>query len=219
MKILVLFVVLLFSQSAQSENDVSGQWRGLLKLTPQSAIVLGIGIKKTDSNVTVVVNSPNQGMPDRPVDEFTLEDNQLHFKVEELGASFTGTFEDNTLTGTFTQRKAFDITLHRLSEKQQARLINERQWFGNLQVSPNAELPLVLNIAVIGDRYHVTLDSPQQQSYGIPVNEFSLTDKQLTFASSMINASYKGNWQDDSWQGTFVQGMAMPLTFKKKPPH
>ncbi|GGD68208.1 hypothetical protein [Lacimicrobium alkaliphilum] len=219
MKILVLFVVLLFSQSAQSDNDVSGQWRGLLELTPQSAIVLGIGIRRTDSNVTVVVNSPNQGMSDKPVDEFTLKNNQLSFKVKDLDASFTGTFEDNTLTGTFTQRKAFDITLHRLSREQQARLIDERQWFGDLQVSKNAELPLVLNIAVISDGYHVTLDSPQQQSFGIPVDEFSLTDEHLTFASSMINASYKGNWQDDSCRGTFVQGMAMPLTFKKKPPH
>jgi len=218
MKILMLLVVLLFSQSAQSDNDVSGQWRGLLELTPQSAIVLGIGIKKTDSNVSVVVNSPNQGMPDKPVDEFTLENNQLSFKVEDLGASFTGTFEDNTLTGTFTQRKAFDITLQRLSEEQQARLTDERQWFGDLQVSSNATLPLVLNIAVVSDGYHVTLDSPQQQSYGIPVNEFSLSEQQMTFASSMINASYKGSWRDNSWQGTFVQGMAMPLTFKKKPP-
>lgn len=219
MRISILLMVLLFSQSARSDTDVSGQWRGLLELTPKSAIVLGIGIKKTDNDVTVVVNSPNQGMPDKPVDEFNLENNQLSFEVEDLDASFTGTFEDNTLTGTFTQRKAIDITLQRLSDKQQARLINERQWFGNLQVSPNAELPLVLNIAVIGDRYHVTLDSPQQQSYGIPIDEFSLSDEQLTFASSMINARYTGNWQDDSWQGRFVQGMAMPLTFKKKPPH
>jgi hypothetical protein len=33
----------------------------------------------------------------------------------------------------------------------------------------------------------------------------------------MINASYQAQWQQDEWQGTFIQGRAMPLNLKKKP--
>lgn len=75
----------------------------------------------------------------------------------------------------------------------------------------------MLNVAVIAGGYHVTLDSPKQQSYGIPVDQFSMSAEQLSFSSKMINASYQAQWQQDEWQGTFIQGRAMPLNLKKKP--
>lgn len=217
MKNLLLTCSLLLGSLGAHATDYSGNWRGVLQLAPEVGIVLGMELTQTADGYQLVLLSPNQSMEEMLPTSFSLKGNTLQFTDEKLRATFKGQFDGDSLSGVFQQGRDMPITLKRLSAADTARLSNEQQWFGELQLSRSATLPLVLNVAVTTGGYHVTLDSPKQQSYGIPVSEFSLTDKQLSFSSAMINASYQGNWQQDEWQGTFVQGQAMPLNLKKKP--
>lgn len=216
MKRFILLCLSAFLTASLQAQDLSGHWRGLLNIAPEVSIVLGFELKPEGEGYQLLLSSPNQGMSGREPSSFQLEANQLQFKDDALNASFNGTFDGDTLTGVFSQRRDIPITLTRLSAEAGARLHNEQQWFGDLQVSKTASLPLVLNIAVLASGYHVTLDSPKQQSFGIPVNEFELTTDSLSFKSALIHASYQASWQQDAWHGTFVQGMAMPLVLKKK---
>ncbi|MCB5227690.1 beta-lactamase family protein [Alishewanella sp. 16-MA] len=217
MKSLLMLISSLALNLNVNAADISGHWRGVLATSPNSGLTLALQIQSSTEGYQLLLRSPNQHSNDIAVSSMTIQDNTLNFTVDALKAAFTGTFDGETLSGTFTQGRPMPLTLSRLTKSDEARLVHEQQLFGELQINANASLPLVLNIAVIANGYHVTLDSPKQQSYGIPVDQFSINEQQLRFGSSMINASYQGTWQDDAWQGSFVQGQAIPLILKKKP--
>ena len=166
---------------------------------------------------SLTLDSPNQGMFDYRPSQFSVDGQSVQFQDDKLNASFSGTLVKGQLQGKFTQGKARELYLTKLNEQQLKLLANEGSWYGDLIINNSARLPLVLNIAVSGEGYHVTLDSPKQQSFGIPVDSFSITAEKLDFSSAIINASYSATWMDNGWQGTFVQGAAMPLVLKKKP--
>lgn len=215
MKNYILIVVAFLCCFKVSAQDVTGHWRGVLELAPQYRIVLGLRIANDEQGYQLFMLSPNQNLKEMIPSQFKLDGNHLSFSDTALKASFSGTFDGEKLTGTFTQQRQHEVILTRLPEQDIQRLEHEQQWFGDLQISKKSVLPLVLNVAVVAGGYHVTLDSPKQESFGIPVNEFTLSDTQLRFSSSLINAAYSAVWAKDRWQGTFVQGMAMPLDFKK----
>lgn len=214
--VLIGSAIAVASFSSQA-TDYAGDWRGVLQLTPEAGIVLGVKLTAAEQGYQLQLFSPNQhNQPIEPT-SVSIAGDVLQFSVDALGARFDGRFAYNNLTGVFTQGRDMPITLTRLSPDDQARLQHEQQWAGDLVLGKNANLPLVINVAVIAGGYHVTLDSPKQQSFGIPVDVFNVTAEQLSFSSTMLNASYQGQWQQDQWQGTFVQGQAMPLNLKKKP--
>lgn len=198
-------------------DQLTGKWRGKLQMTPQAALTIGINIDNTAEGYRLSLDSPNQGMFDYSPSQFKIEGNSVQFQDDKLNASFQGTLQQGQLRGEFRQGKTLALNLRKLDDAQLKLLENEGSWYGDLVINNSARLPLVLNIAVADQGYHVTLDSPKQQSFGIPIDKFSLTPETMEFNSAIINASYSATWQDDSWQGTFVQGSAMPLVLKKKP--
>ncbi|MEH8018455.1 hypothetical protein MN202_14530 [Rheinheimera muenzenbergensis] len=216
MKSIIFGSALLLGSFGSLAEGYQGQWRGVLQLTPESGIVLGVKLTPAGQGYQLVLFSPNQH--DQPIEpsSVSIAGDVLTFSVDALSARFEGRFNGDSLTGIFTQGRERPVTLTRLGQADLASLQNEQQWAGDLVLSKNASLPLVLNVAVIAGGYHVTLDSPKQQSFGIPVDEFSVSAQQLSFSSSRINASYQGQWHQDQWQGTFVQGQAVPLNLKKK---
>jgi len=217
-KPLVWFTLLLtiIVASAAGAQQLTGKWRGKLQMTPQAALTIGINITRSADDYSLTLDSPNQGMFDYSPSQFSIDGNTVQFQDDKLKASFSGTLAEGKLQGEFTQGKTLALNLTKLDEKQLEMLEIEGSWYGDLVINNSARLPLVLNIAVAGDGYHVTLDSPKQQSFGIPVEKYSITPETMSFSSAIIKASYSATWQDDSWQGTFVQGSAMPLVLKKK---
>lgn len=220
MQKLLLWFTLLLSVSLSSPlfaEQLTGKWRGKLQMNPQAALIMGININQGPEGYTLTIDSPNQNMFDYSPSQFKVEGNSVQFQDDKLSASFIGTVQDGMLKGEFSQGKALPLNLVRLDDAQRKLLANERSWFGDLIINDSTRLPLVLNIAVAGKGYHVTLDSPKQQSFAIPVDKFSISDNSMKFSSAILNASYSATWQAESWQGTFVQGSAMPLVLKKKP--
>ncbi len=217
-KLLVWFTALFMITVAApaGAEQLSGKWRGKLQMTPQAALTIGININNTPEGYTLTLDSPNQGMFNYRPSQFSIDGKRVTFQDDKLNASFSGTLKQDQLQGEFIQGKARELNLTKLDEQQLKLLENEGSWHGDLIINKSARLPLVLNIAVAADDYHVTLDSPKQQSFGIPVNKFSINSDKLEFSSGVINANYSATWKNDCWQGTFVQGTAMPLVLKKK---
>lgn len=193
---------------------LDGVWRGELKFQQGVSLALGININEG----IMTLDSPNQGMFGREPTAFTLSGNKVSFEEKELKASFQGTLEGDTLKGQFTQGKTIDIALQKLDASDRERQKFEASYKGDLVIDKAATLPLQLNIAVVPDGYVGTLDSPAQNSYGIPLTEVVIDDKQIRFQSPMIKASYSATYKDGAYEGTFVQGMERPLTLKKVTP-
>lgn len=201
----------LVSPVAATADDLEGMWRGKLEI--QNGIFLTIGY--TIENGVLTLDSPNQGMFGKAPTTFSIEGESLEFTDAQLSATFAGEVSDGVLVGTFTQGKAFPLTLHRLDDDALERLEFEGRYAGELVLNRRTQLPLQINVAVLHEGYYVTLDSPAQQSFGIPITDFSINSETLSFSSPMISASYSGTWTEDGYSGQFLQGQARALTLKK----
>lgn len=91
------------------------------------------------------------------------------------------------------------------------------KWNGLLSVQ-GTDLRVDFNLTKTDNGYTATLDSPDQNAYGIPVTSVSFKKPDITIVISDIGAEYKGKLtKDDLIEGTFTQmGQAFPMNLKKK---
>lgn len=221
--VVLAFITFAHSSAADSEPIIdaeapalAGQWRGVLEI--QDGIYLALGVNISAAGMTL--DSPNQGMFEHAVTEFAVSAQEISFVAESLGARYEGTLKDGVLMGTFHQARALPLNLYRLSEDDQARMQYEGTYQGNLTVNAQTSLPLRLNIAVLHAQsphgaYLATLDSPLQQSFGLPVSNLEIDPTALSFESPMLGASYVGEGRDGDYMGTFTQGAAHQLRLQK----
>lgn len=89
-------------------------------------------------------------------------------------------------------------------------------WNGSLQVTPAVKLKLVLHVAESEDgKIVVTLDSPDQGAYGLPVDVTQITSDSISLSAPSLNLTYEGALKDGKIDGTFWQnGMTFPLIFE-----
>ncbi len=86
-------------------------------------------------------------------------------------------------------------------------------WRGNISMG-FTKLPLVFNFEEGADGVTMaTMDSPQQNAKGIPLDVKFCSADSVSLECGMINASYKGKIADNKIVGTFSQnGFNLPLT-------
>ena len=89
-------------------------------------------------------------------------------------------------------------------------------WHGKLSL-PTGSLTIVFHISQTEQgTYVTTLDSPDQGANGIKTQTTSFNDSTLIIQIPVIHASYKGKLNSDNTiNGTFTQGMPLPLNLKK----
>ncbi|WP_417691342.1 serine hydrolase domain-containing protein [Pseudidiomarina sp.] len=196
---------------SEAKAELNGEWRGALELPQGMRLTIGIAID--DQRAELV--SPNQGPQTYPLQALNFADQQLSFAVPELGVKFSGAYQQDHIVGEFEQGAKLPLTLHRLSAADQARLKFEGKYAGVLKAG-GMELPLHFNIAVVKDGFVGTLDSPAQESYGIPLGEVSIDSQQLKAAAPMLKATYQGKaTADGDYQGVWFQGMPYELNVSK----
>ncbi|MCH5240274.1 MAG: alpha/beta fold hydrolase [Muribaculaceae bacterium] len=91
-------------------------------------------------------------------------------------------------------------------------------WEGKLIINPEMGLRLVVNVTgSSGEEAVVTMDSPDQGAYGIPMQIDFLSADSLSVAVPQLMLKYKGRLDGDSIKGDFSQGpLNLPLTLKPK---
>ena len=93
----------------------------------------------------------------------------------------------------------------------------EGVWQGTLN-PPNAQLRVVFNISKNADgKLTATMDSPDQNSYGIPVSYLSFKDVTLHLQMKSIHGVYTGRLNTDGTElvGDWVQNGTLPLKLKR----
>lgn len=90
-------------------------------------------------------------------------------------------------------------------------------WNGVLKVQ-GMQLRINFNIEKTDNGYQSTMDSPDQNAFGIPVESTILEEKTLTIKMPNLGAEYTGTvLSKDSITGTFTQlGQIIPLNLSKK---
>ncbi len=92
-------------------------------------------------------------------------------------------------------------------------------WKGDLDMQ-GMKLPLILTIKKEKDRYISTAGSPKQSDKEIPVSKTEFVNNELIFEIEGINASYKGQFKTDHFEGIFTQNaFSGPLNLYKNDPN
>ena len=95
-------------------------------------------------------------------------------------------------------------------------------WSGALsfpdRTGQNIELRFNFNITKTEDGYTTTMDSPDQNAFGLPVDETVFNKPEITIKASTYNLEYAGKLVDEtSINGTLTQhGQSLELNLKLK---
>ncbi len=90
-------------------------------------------------------------------------------------------------------------------------------WKGDIVAGPYT-IPIVLNIQQNGDEITATLDSPEQQAYGIKAKA-TVKGEQINVDVAEIGANYKATLKDNTLDGTYSQmGFSTALKLTREAP-
>jgi pimeloyl-ACP methyl ester carboxylesterase len=95
----------------------------------------------------------------------------------------------------------------------------EGAWYGLLKL-PTAQLHLVFHFTKTGDTYTATMDSPDQNANGLPVDKVDVAQNSITITAAKFGITYTGTYLPDSnkIKGTFTQGPgSLPLDLTRTP--
>ncbi len=93
-------------------------------------------------------------------------------------------------------------------------------WYGTLNIQGN-KLHLVFHITKTAETYTATMDSPDQNAFGLATDNTTFSNNQLNIEAAKFGLKYTGTFKADSnnVKGTFTQGTAnLPLTLSHSKP-
>jgi uncharacterized protein len=221
-----LFILLAFlGGGVPALANVAGNWSGDLSF-PQGNLRFLLHITGPDNDLSAIADSPDQNAKGLPVDSIRKDENTLVFRMSDLNVQFTGEISGEQIRGTFTQ-KGVDVplTLSRSngdSNGDTAKDASEPSsdlagtWAGALTFSQGT-LRFVLHITGRDADLRATADSPDQKSYGMPVESITMSNQTLRFAMNSLNARFEGKISSDEIRGTFSQnGNDVPLKLARQ---
>lgn len=91
-------------------------------------------------------------------------------------------------------------------------------WSGTL-VIPGGHLRVVFNISSTDEGYTSTLDSPDQNAFGIPTTKTTFDEQVLTITVTNLDIVYSGTLKDEKTiEGTFKQmGQTFDMKITRQP--
>jgi uncharacterized protein len=114
MKKLSIILLILLSSSYGFGQDISGQWNGALKIQNSLTLRLIFHITETEEGYAATMDSPDQNSFGNAITSVTLDSGTMRIKIDEIRASYTGTYEEGAFIGKFSQGgQSFPLHLSR----------------------------------------------------------------------------------------------------------
>jgi hypothetical protein len=89
-------------------------------------------------------------------------------------------------------------------------------WKGSLELGGGMSLSLIFHITEDNGALTSTMDSPDQQAYGLPMDVTTYKDGTITLTMNQIQGTYKGTLTNGKFDGTWSQaGQSFPLELEK----
>jgi hypothetical protein len=181
-------------------QTVEGDWRGSFKAGPVGLHVLLHVTRAENGELTATFDSPDQGARGIPVTSISLADSTLKFEIARAGASYEGVLnaEGSAVKGKWTQgSKSFPLEFVPTTTPEEAveRVPKpsdiDGEWRGALEI-PGEALRLVIHIATFEDGMKVTMDSPDQNLFGIPTTSNERNGGSFGFEMKQLGARFSG---------------------------
>ena len=115
----ILFIHLILLSFSSLAQNISGYWEGILRITKQDSLTIGMVVEQRGDSLSVVMDSPDQYYNDIATTERNWSDSTLTWKVSDLGASFSGKLsaDGQHIAGTFKQSGKLPLTFERGHER------------------------------------------------------------------------------------------------------
>lgn len=217
----LLFVIVTMS----SAQEIVGTWNGVLNVQGNELPIV-FHIKYVDGSYISTMDSPAQGASGIAIDKTIFEGNKFSIDAKKMGLSYSGTFSDNTIKGTFNQGTA-KLPLILIKEfpdqpkNNETKVVSESvgiigTWSGTLIV-PNQELPIVFHISKEDGKLITKMDSPAQGATGLPTDNSYFNKNEYVVEIKKMGIRFIGTLKKGKIEGVFNQGTAkLPLTLIKK---
>lgn len=104
-------------EKGQPGQGIEGSWQGTIDAGGGLRVV--VKIRKADTALTALLDSPDQSLIDMAIDTITLKEKTLRFELTRINATFEGTLsaDGSEVTGKWDQGSAsFPLSLRRLAK-------------------------------------------------------------------------------------------------------
>jgi uncharacterized protein len=211
----------LFFPLDAAASPLAGDWDGTLDAgVAQLRLVLHIKAND-DGSFIATLDSVDQGANGIPVENVSFENNTLKLEIPAVHGSYVGLLdkEGKTLTGKWTQATTLSLTFKKRSttEKTAAPSVIDGAWQG-LLVAGEQKLRIALQISTGPDgALGVLLVSLDQGPSSMSGKNVKFDGAILSFDVPTVHGRYEGKLAEDknTIQGTWTQGSALPLDFKR----
>ncbi|MGH1516034.1 serine hydrolase domain-containing protein [Chryseobacterium sp. JK1] len=117
MKIKLLSVLVFLAHLCHAQ--IEGTWKGELDLKSTKLPII-IKVKKEKNGYSSALTSPMQSSQSINADQTQFSNDELNFEIQNLGASYKGTFKADHFEGNFTQKgRTFPLNFFRELQKSQ----------------------------------------------------------------------------------------------------
>jgi hypothetical protein len=204
------FIAVATLSFAQEKTPAAARWDGSF-LSQNKPVEFTVNLDQDDKGLWIgTINLPVAGLADLPLANVVVEGLNVSFVIPGAPGepAFKGTISEggNTLSGTITQSKGTaPFSAKRAGPAKvvlppKSSIISpdlEGTWEGALAAA-NRTLRVVLHVARAADGTgSATLDSPDQNAKGLPVNSIKQDGQKFSFDSKLIGATYYADLNQD----------------------
>jgi uncharacterized protein len=218
---LLLLVLGAVDASAQT---LDGDWQGMLSAGPVELRILLHFTADGQGGFKASLDSPDQGAKGIPVTSVRFADSSLTFEVPAVGGTYSGKADAalTAITGSWSQGgMSAPLALTRAVAAAAVRRVPkpsdiDGDWEGTLE--GGASLRIVMHIATFVEGMTATMDSPDQNAFGLPATSITRTGTKLQFTMKQLGGEFSGTLDAGlaTIDGTWSQlGNSLPLVLKR----
>lgn len=198
-------------------DKISGFWTGVLK-AEETELRQFMRISESGQ---VVLHSLDQSPRGIPSSSSGFDGKKLSTDFPGIQGSYEGTLDNDRITGKFEQRYSMPLDFDRsegLPEKLKQFLTKRIEgdvaplagyWSG--LIGGEGGLYLILQIEAFDGTGEARLYSPDQMPGSLPVSKLKVEGSKLKLECSVVKGSYEAEIDGKTMDGTWKQGLPMPL--------
>ncbi len=188
-------------------QTAAGDWHATITRPPVGEIRLSLHVDEAPGTLTGTLTAPDLGSPPISLADLKRDGATLSFSVPASRASFSGTWNAGSWTGTYKHPAGDSAavfapgTLPPLPPLPAVAGLDGR-WEGKLQ----GVMPLVIRIETDTAGTRVMMDIPAQQATNIPIRSLSRDGAKVAFAIPAMMFAFEGQLAGETLEGTLKQG-------------
>jgi len=187
--------------AATSAPDPIGEWHGTLSTPTGAELTLLLFVNRApDGALKAELESPDQAPGQRiPISGIRIEKDRLALDIAMIHASFEGDWvaADQAWSGTFRQGADLPLKWSKGPPPTNPVIAGlDGVWRGKINRN-GVDLRLVLHIATTAQGTAITLDSPDQLAFGVPLQGLARDGGTVRFRVDVRGARYEGTLSSD----------------------